>query len=425
MNPTRPLVIHELLPNEIMGAIFEEHAKLEWRAPVIDGRVCRIWRQIVLNTPRAWIYLDINSKLPPGSKELHEWLHRSCSAPLYIRVEMLTMIHHLAEPSMYDLLSGHHTRVASLRLPLGDWAFFEKREFPCLQLLDMDQWRSFGSLPCPVQWGSMPKLRSLHLAVRGDRPQLLQWSELPPLEVLTLSHIKLTSPPQHYQSLTTLMLYNVSVEDAISGPMAFPSLTYLSLDAITGLKPYINAPCLVTYHDGWSGEPFSSPVPSLVEYGAFCLPFGDVNPARWHCSFPNVLRLSIRARPATIVAFFRSLSCDPQLLPALQTISVGAPNLSFTEKEQEIIRYLVWVRREACQMDVRLYFDMKRPFHIPIFFGKVSHGPSNDLRVSNAHSRSQNLLTEGRRACACNIKPLTHVISGHIRAVMEMHIIHA
>ena len=26
----QPLVIHELLPSEIMGVLFEEHAKLEW-----------------------------------------------------------------------------------------------------------------------------------------------------------------------------------------------------------------------------------------------------------------------------------------------------------------------------------------------------------------------------------------------------------
>jgi len=36
MNATPSLLIHELLPCEIMRAIFEEHAKLEWGAPTMD-----------------------------------------------------------------------------------------------------------------------------------------------------------------------------------------------------------------------------------------------------------------------------------------------------------------------------------------------------------------------------------------------------
>ena len=57
------------------------------------------------------------------------------------------------------------------------------------------------------------------------------------------------------------MLTDVSVLDAIPSPMAFSSLTYLSLFGVLGLKPYINTPCLVTFHDGGSSPPesFSSP----------------------------------------------------------------------------------------------------------------------------------------------------------------------
>jgi hypothetical protein len=217
----------------------------------------------------------------------------------------------------------------------------------------------------------MLSLRSLRLASTDTIPS--QWSELPHLEALTLCSTRLTSLPQHSQSLTTLMLDKVSVEDTISSPMAFPSLTYLSLYGVIGLKPYINAPCLVTYHEGWSEESFPSPLPSLVEYGLLYSRLGDLNLARWHHSFPNVLRLSICADPPILISLFRSLSRDLHSLPALQTISTRALVGIFTEGEKASIRELVRVRREACQMDVVLYLDTKQPFHNPIFFGEVRH----------------------------------------------------
>jgi hypothetical protein len=381
-----------------MGVIFKEHAMLEWRAPAIDGRVCHIWRQIVLNTPRAWVYLEISDEVLPTIRELREWLDRSGSAPLYIRVNKKFTFHeHLKERPLHDLLSSYHTRIASLRLHFGDPSFFERRDFPCLRVLDISRWYSMGSPLCPVRWDSMLSLQSLHLAA-ATKTFPLQWSELPPLEALNLFSTRLTSPPKYSLSLTTLMLDGVSIGDAISSPIAFPSLTYLSLYEVIGLKPYINAPCLITYHEGGCQESFSSPLPSLVEYGVYCPSSNDTNPARWHRSFPNMSRLSIRGPSFSLVSFFRSLSHDPYTLPALQTISAGSPNGPFTEKEQAIIRNLVRVRGEACQTHVMLYFDMKEQYKIPIYFGEVSHCISKYLRVSNVHSRTRKLLTEGRRA---------------------------
>src|SRR5258708_6602382 len=85
MDRTPPLVIHEVLPTEILMTIFEEHAKLEWSAHVIDGRVCRLWREIVINPPRAWSYLEFGARIPPTVSHLQSWLNRSCTAPLHIR----------------------------------------------------------------------------------------------------------------------------------------------------------------------------------------------------------------------------------------------------------------------------------------------------------------------------------------------------
>ena len=376
MNPTRQLVIHELVPSEIMGVLFEEHAKLEWRAPAIDGRVCRIWRQIVLNTPRAWMYLEISDDRPPIIQELREWLDRSGSAPLYIRIDRkLSGNPHPDDHPLYNLLSSYHTRIASLRLPPDHPPFLDEREFPCLRLLDIALSYSRRDVLRPLRWDSMPELRSLRIGASQMFP--LQLSELTQLEVLALSSARITSFPQHSQSLTMLMLTHVFFSDAVPSPMAFPSLTYLSMYAVSGSKRSMNAPRLVTFHEGGgiSSNPFSSPVPSLVEYWANHPAFGEENLAMLHHYFPNLLKLSIRTRSYYLIPFLQSLSGDPQSLPALQMITVGESNAPFTEEEKAIIKGLVQVRGEACQMDVMLDFGMEPPFQTPRFFCMVSALP--------------------------------------------------
>ena len=66
MDPVLSLVIHEILPTKILDMIFEEHARLEWKAPTVDGRVCRLWRQTSLNTPRVWAHFEIRNDSMPN-----------------------------------------------------------------------------------------------------------------------------------------------------------------------------------------------------------------------------------------------------------------------------------------------------------------------------------------------------------------------
>ena len=58
-----------------------------------------------------------------------------------------------------------------------------------------------------------------------------------------------------------LTLLADSLGDATSGSVDFPSLTYLSLYHVSGLKPYINAPHLVTYHESRRSVRESFPAP--------------------------------------------------------------------------------------------------------------------------------------------------------------------
>ena len=393
LEPQGPLVtcpINNILPVEILEMIFEEHVKVEWRAPAIDGRVCRLWRQIVLNTPRAWSHLEIYSCNPPSVGELRLWLHRSGTAPLYIRVDQdFALTGDSKKWTSYNILSAYHARIASLRMLVGKLSFFEKRGFPCMRTLDVKRWSLTDSYSLPVQWGSLIELQTLRM---GDTTVPLSWGVPLIMDVLWCTSLLRQSP-----SLTTLMLDCVSFDGVV--PVAFPSLTYLSLFNVTGLKPYINAPFLATYHEdghiSGQAESFSAPLLSLVEYGVYFLQSGTSAPTEWHLSFPNVIRVSIRAAPLVLESFLAALSRQPQLLPALQAISVGWRNKVFKKKDQTSMEILVRSRSKACHVGVALYFETGPPFHIPLFFGHVSHCSIRRVVVSDKDTRTQNVRCEG------------------------------
>ena len=122
MDSVLSLVIHEILPTEILEMIFEEHAKLEWRAPTIDGQVCRFWRETVLNTPRVWAYFIIRQYYVPSTGELRLRLHRSRTAPLHIDTRAAGLN---ACQKLYNLFSDYHTRIASLRAQYSSQCFFQ------------------------------------------------------------------------------------------------------------------------------------------------------------------------------------------------------------------------------------------------------------------------------------------------------------
>ncbi len=144
---------------------------------------------------------------------------------------------------------------------------------------------------------------------------------------------------------------------------------------MSGLIPYINAPCLVTYHEVWGTVPelFAAPVVSLMEYGVFGPSFNDWSVEKWHHSFPNVLRLSIRARSTVLTSVLNSPCRHPNSLPALQTISAKVLNVPFIREARETMEDLVRVRNEACNIDIALYFEAELPYRIPPFFGEVVH----------------------------------------------------
>ena len=361
--------INDILPPETLGSIFEEHARLEWRAPAINGQVCRLWRQITLNSPRVWTYLEVNNGARPSMGKLRSWLCRSGAAPLHIRVHHdFTFDEHINMTPLHDLLSGYHMRISSLRVAEGQLSFFDRRAFPCMRHLVVDNWAWPGTYSPSFQWGLMPQLQSLQLAVVDFSIAPLEGGFS--LKTLSLAGVNCISLPQHSQSLTTLMLSNISLKGIITGPVVFPLLTYLSLLSVIGLKSYVSAPCLTTYHEGGCvlQDNFPTPIQSLVEYGVYCHKRIGLYPTRLNYDFPNLSRLSIWSQPLVLISLLECLADDPQLLPTLQKISIKERDTKLTGDDKELMYRLVRARREASHMDTRLYFETAQPFQIPIFF---------------------------------------------------------
>jgi hypothetical protein len=387
MDPAAPLVIHNVLSNEIMGMIFEEHAALRWKAPIIDGQVCRLWRQIVFNTPRAWGYLEIGEickwRKNPSTAELRSWLDRSGTTSLHIRVDQdSTLDEGINGRKLYDLLSDYHTRIASLRMASGDFSFFGGRDFPRLWLLEVNKWGPSHSSLSPIRWGPMPGLRSLHLG--NTNHPVVPFDEISPLNILILYKTNCTSLQRHSASLTTLMLEGISFHgaDAFSDPLDFPSLTYLSLFDVYGLKEYIVAPNLITFHQGgWTlRERFREPQRFLVEYGTFGLDIFYADPSELYHEVPYISTISIRAEPPDLISWLRSLS-NSYVLRDLETISVGPQKryAKFTKEERETMESLVLARSYDCERDIELCVEDGLQLEVPLFFAEVSHRPSDDL----------------------------------------------
>jgi hypothetical protein len=204
MSLAPPPGIHKALLIELLQMVFEYHAELEWRAPAIDGRVCRLWRRVVLRVPRAWAYLEICKKKPPSLSDLRSWLERSRDKHLHICADK-NFSWSTRDGTLYSLLRDHHTRIASLRMGQGELSFFERCDFPTMRLLEVHRWSLRNSFTRPFRWGSIPKLQSLRLG--STRAFLVPLDSLPPLKTLTLYFVKYTALSRNSESLVTLMLH--------------------------------------------------------------------------------------------------------------------------------------------------------------------------------------------------------------------------
>ena len=347
------LCINEALPEELLGVIFEEHAKLEWRAPVIDGQVCHQWRQTILRSPRAWSHLRIVQNFASAPSKLHQWLDRSSSVSLHI--QLMGWIQGAEEA-----LDPHCKRIKSITLWGGFFTFLKRQSFPVLQSLDVVAIFRRREVIC---WSAMPKLRSYR--ANNVSVDALPSNIFPPLRVLALSSVNNCDSIiiNSSRSLVSLTLDHVSLQYT-SEPLEFPSLTFLSLFEVTNIKHRITVLALTTYHESGrtEEESFSMSLPSLIEYGICRIntePFFDVK--KLHQCYPNISRLSLRAPPLTVKPFLHSLRDQPNALPMLRILVVGEVStlMKYSGEDKDSMRKDAFMRNMASSVRMELCFDGK------------------------------------------------------------------
>ena len=358
--------INEILPEEVLGVVFEEHAKLEWRAPLIDGQVCRQWRQTILRSPRVWAHLEIGENFQSAPSKLLQWLDRSGSAPLHILA--INWIQ-----GVKGALARHCKRIESISLDHHHLDFFENNSFPILQSLTIRAWNINTPMIRWSAWRAMPNLRYLRASYVSMGTLPLNF--FPPLRVLALymvHHCDFIIQNTYY-SLTSLMLRCISLKYT-SESLELPSLKFLSLFDVKNIKHRMNVPALTTYHEGGriEEEPFSMSLPFLIEYGIRRIRSkSSLNVTRLHQCYPNISRLSVRAYPSDVKQFLHSLSHQPTALPMLRILALGAlyESLKYSGEDKESMMNDVLVRNMASSVKMELCFDGLA--RVPLHFGNV------------------------------------------------------
>ena len=358
--------INEVLPEEVFGVIFEEHAKLEWRAALIDGQVCRQWRQTILHSPRAWAHLKIGRDFISAPSQLRQWLDRSGLVP--IQIQLMEWIW-----GAEKVLDPHCKRIESIESSDGFLSFLRNRSFPILQSLTIRaEYRDFSL----IHWSAsctMPDLRSFRASYISV--DALPSNIFPALRALALYRVDdcdcIIINTSH--SLTSLMLSRVSLKYS-SESLEFPSLRYLSLFGVRNIKHQMNVPVLTTYHESGTTEEesFSVSLPFLIEYGIHRLvkaPF--LNVTRLHQCYPNISRLSLRAHPYAVKPFLHSLSSQPTALPMLRVLAVGEVHdcTGYSGEDKDSMRKAVFMRNMASSVEMELCFDGKD--RVPLYSAYV------------------------------------------------------
>ena len=358
--------INETLPEEVFGVIFEEHAKLEWRGPVIDGQVCRQWRQTILRSPCVWSHLEIGPIFTSAPPMLQQWLERSGSAPVHIQAMYWSQ-------GAEKVLDSHYERIESLSLYRFPLAFLENRSFPILRSLTIGGW-IINDLPiCWSAWRAMPELR--YFQARCISVDGLPSNIFPPLRVLALCTVDNSECiiQKSYHSLTSLMLSHISLKYT-SESLALPSLRFLSLLEVRNIKHRMNVLALTKFHesDGSEKESFSMSLPFLIECGIYRTGGSPpLNVTKLHQCYPNISRLSVRAPPSAVKLFLHSLSLQPTALPMLRILAVGtiSDSTKYSVEDTDSMRNDAFTRNMASSVKMELYFDGKA--RVPLYFSAV------------------------------------------------------
>lgn len=266
------------VPMDVLSLVFIACSQGQWNAPQVIGAVCRLWRNVLFSTPRAWAYVRLDGL---GVTQRQRWMKRSgvvgvhaltngwISSPVVgadrIRCDLLTTLSVSSdEQSWLGLLDGYFPQLKTLKLA-------SQGAYTGPQPLDRALYRNL------LDRDFFPSLKELHLIELSlSGAFLFKGKELPSLEELVFARPKGNAWIQIMEdaapSLASVGLW-LGPQNSLKGDdkppvICLPRLTHLTFiiegSPFIGTSDFrfpvdISTPRLRSYHE-WTSMLVTSPV---------------------------------------------------------------------------------------------------------------------------------------------------------------------
>jgi hypothetical protein len=225
-----------LLPPEVVSEVFtyfnpsfsagddDIHSSCAGHNPLLLGAVCSAWREIAWSTPSLWATLTLHitspSRIPAQIQLIEQWLGRSGSLPLSIRLSACT--------SMSWLGATPEGIIMAINQFSSRWANLDIR-FPS---------QCYKYLPRTGEGGvRLPFLQSVSLKPPGgqsDREHRIFMQDAPRLRHLNLSCLYLRSITFNWESVTSMDLESFYIDESLGMLLGAPALIDLTLRRTLG-----------------------------------------------------------------------------------------------------------------------------------------------------------------------------------------------
>jgi hypothetical protein len=332
------------IPADILSLLFIQACQDDWMAPLVLGAVCHRWRNILIDTPRAWASIQITPSCRSFHHELLDlWLSR-CGAlkvDVSLRPQTLSQTIEVVSRHARNLrclsffgnakqLQGQYIHLEELRLgpesagSYGDIYFRYQRESVS---------RNGGEPPADgkedINLHPFPKLVSLHL--HAPSPGIMEaiahkslFPSLQKLHIYTSGTHWLRIIQCCADLLTSLTIernggvMDTTPTEEFDKPILFPQLQDLHFVRIdtTSRRPSFQTPNLKSYHEynGIGVSPVHADVSTVTS-----LVIHNPEEVEWS-NFPSLTHLRIRDTSEVILHEMTILTDNATLCPKLHSV---------------------------------------------------------------------------------------------------------
>jgi hypothetical protein len=330
------------IPADVLSLLFIQACQDDWKAPLVLGAVCRRWRNVLIDTPRAWASIQITPSCRlPHHELLDLWLSRCGALKIDVSLRPQTSSQTVEVVSRYARnlrclsffgnaghLQGQYTQLEELRLgpefinlyqnffphhgkmvsenggePQADGEDRSPHAFPKLVSLHLHT-PSPGIMEAIAHNSLFPSLQKLHIHASGDHwLRIIQCCA----DLLTALTIEKKGD-----------VVDTAPRDGFDKPILLPQLQDLHFVRVdtTSHWPSFQTPNLKYYHEhnGVGVSPIHRDVSTVTS-----LLLHNPEIVEWS-NFPSLTHLRIRDEAQAILQEITVLMSDESLCPKLHSV---------------------------------------------------------------------------------------------------------